>query len=229
MTALKQWHVLVGLLAVFVGMLIWRQTTAVPPQEVPLKFTSGQSVASRTKPGDEDAFEFALPRASQEESPTRLRKNIFASLDAPLLREPKARQKTPRSASSLQGPVASSLQPASTTSSAESASPVEPAGPPPPSAEELAAQAEREQQALKMKQAREQMAQFRYLGYLNQNGERKGFVGKGHEIYIVRQGDTLDGRFLVATIDANAVTLRDAAQNLETTLQLKSDSPSEPS
>ena len=229
MIALKQGHVLVGLLALLVGMVIWRQTTAVPPQEVPLKFKSGQSVVSRSKPGDEDAFEFALSRASQDESPTRLRKNIFASLDAPTLREPKVRPKSSRRTSSAQGSVASSLQLASTTSSAEPAQPVEPAGPPPPSAEELAAQAEREQQALKVKQAREQMAQFRYLGYLNQNGERKGFVGKGHEIYIVRQGDTLDDRFLVATIDANAVTLRDAAQNLETTLQLKSDSSSEPS
>ncbi|MCS6328023.1 MAG: hypothetical protein H8K06_13185 [Nitrospira sp.] len=220
---------LVGLVVVFMGMAIWRQATAVPPQEVPLKFKSGLSVASRTKPGDEDAFEFALPRASHDESPARLRKNIFASLDAPLLREPKARQKTPRSTSNLHGPVVSSLQPTSTASSGELASPVEPAGPPSPSAEELAAQAEREQQALKVKQAREQMAQFRYLGYLNQNGEQKGFVGKGHEIYIVRQGDTLDGRFLVATIDGSAVILRDAVQHLETTLQLKSDSSSDPS
>ncbi len=229
MTALKQWHVLVGLLVVFMGMVVWRQTTAVPPLEVPLKFTSGRPVASRSQVGDEDAFVWALPRASQEESPTRLRKNIFASLDASPLRESKARRQTPRRASRVQGSVAASVEPATTTPSAEAAPPVEPAGPPLPSAEELAAQVEREQQALKVKQAREQMAQFRYLGYLNQNGERKGFLGKGHDIYVVRQGDTLDGRFLVATIDVQAVTLRDTVQNLETTLQLKSDSSSEPS
>ncbi len=229
MTGPKQWHVLVGLLTVFVGMVVWRQMTIVPPQEVPLTFKSGQSAASRNRPGDEEAFALALPRVSHDESPTRLRKNIFASLDAQVQREPKRRQRTVQGTVGPQGPVASPASPPSSIASAELAQPIAPAAPPSPSPEELAAQAERERQALQVKQAREQMAQYRYVGYLNQNGERKGFVGKGHEIYIVRQGDTLDGRFLVATLDANAVTLRDAAQNLETTLQLKSDNSSESS
>lgn len=234
MRAFKQWHVLGGLFAVFVGMVFWRQTTMVLPQEVPLKFKSGQSLASRSKVEDEDAFELALPRASQDESSSRPRRNIFASLDTSTQRESKKPQKTAHDTPSTQRPIAlaspvlSDAAPPS-IEPAEPALPIPPTGPPLPSPEELAAQAEREQHALRVKEAREQMTQFRYLGYLNQNGERKGFLGKGHDIYIVRQGDRLDGGVLVAAIDANTVTLRDTAQNLETTLQLKSDSSSEPS
>jgi hypothetical protein len=44
------------------------------------------------------------------------------------------------------------------------------------------------------------MGQYRYLGYLNQQGVEKTFVGKGKDIYILRKGDKLDGKFFVASI-----------------------------
>lgn len=51
------------------------------------------------------------------------------------------------------------------------------------------------------------MGQYRYLGYLNQQGVYKAFVGKGNDIYIIRKGDKLDGKFLVASIDPTSVKL----------------------
>jgi hypothetical protein len=50
------------------------------------------------------------------------------------------------------------------------------------------------------KQVREQMGQYRYLGYVNQQGVQKAFVGKGKEIYIIRKGDTLDGKFSLVSL-----------------------------
>ncbi|MGH7255607.1 MAG: hypothetical protein ACREI3_07495, partial [Nitrospirales bacterium] len=81
--------------------------------------------------------------------------------------------------------------------------------PPPPSPEEIARQ-----------QARQQLSQYRYVGYLIQAGESKAFLGKGREIYIVRTGDTVEGRVQVAAIEPTTVKLRDTPTNLETTIPL---------
>jgi hypothetical protein len=101
---------------------------------------------------------------------------------------------------------------------------VPPPAPPGPTPEELAEQATRQQAELNLKQVREQMGQYRYLGYLSQQGVQKAFVGKGKDIYIIRKGDTLDGKFLVASIDPTTVKLREPSTSLETSLDLKKDS-----
>ena len=108
--------------------------------------------------------------------------------------------------------------------------PPAPPAPLPPSPEEIArqqkeltAQALRQQEELHRKQLLEQMAQYRYLGYVNQRGVQKAFLGKGREIYILRQGDTLDGKFLVALIETTAIKIRVVESKLETTLKLSKD------
>ncbi len=70
------------------------------------------------------------------------------------------------------------------------------------------------------------MAQYRYLGYVNQNGVQKAFLGKGPEIYILRQGDMLDGQFVVESIDAMTVTITESTSKLETILTLKKEGAS---
>ena len=72
-------------------------------------------------------------------------------------------------------------------------------------------------------QVREQMGQYRYLGYLNQQGVHKAFVGKGTDIYIIRKGDTLDGKFLVSAIDPTSVKLKEPITSLETSLDLTNE------
>ena len=67
------------------------------------------------------------------------------------------------------------------------------------------------------------MGQYGYLGYLNQQGVQKAFVGKGKDIYILRTGDKLDGKFLVASIDPTTVKLKEPATSLETSIELKKD------
>ena len=105
--------------------------------------------------------------------------------------------------------------------------------PPPPSLEELAQQQEalaalaaQQQEQLRRRQLLEQMGQYRYLGYVNQNGVQKAFLGKGREIYILREGETLEGKFQVALIEATTVKLLEHESKLETTLKLKKEESS---
>ncbi len=68
--------------------------------------------------------------------------------------------------------------------------------PPGPSPAELAAQ-----------RAREQLNQFRFLGYLTKRGESQAFLTNGQAIYIVKQGEMLDGQVQVNKIEPETIVL----------------------
>ena len=85
---------------------------------------------------------------------------------------------------------------------------------------EQAEQQARQQKEQAAQQARQQMAQYRFLGYLTQQGEHRAFLGKGQALFIVRLGETVEGKIQVAAIDASAVKLRETTTNVETTLPL---------
>jgi hypothetical protein len=78
-----------------------------------------------------------------------------------------------------------------------------PPPPPGPSAAELAGQ-----------RARQQLNQFRFLGYLTKGGESQAFLTNGQAIYIVKQGEMLEGRVQVNKIEPETVVL--STQVLET-------------
>ena len=73
-----------------------------------------------------------------------------------------------------------------------------PAPPPPPglSPEELAAQ-----------RARQQLNEFRFLGYLTRGGESQAFLTNGQAIYIVKQGEMLEGQVQVNRIEPETIVL----------------------
>jgi hypothetical protein len=73
-----------------------------------------------------------------------------------------------------------------------------------PSPEELAVQA-----------GRQELAQFRYLGYLNRAGRSQAFLAKGNTLLIVTSGETIEQRILVKTISPSGVTLQEAATKME--------------
>jgi len=81
--------------------------------------------------------------------------------------------------------------------------PLPPPPPPGPSAAELAGQ-----------RARQQLNQFRFLGYLTKGGESQAFLTNGQAIYIVKQGEMLEGRVQVNKIEPETVIL--STQVLET-------------
>ncbi|WP_447971408.1 hypothetical protein [Nitrospira sp. M1] len=68
--------------------------------------------------------------------------------------------------------------------------------PPGPSPEELAYQ-----------RAQQQLSKFRFLGYLKKGGESQAFLTKDESIYIVKQGETVEGRIVVNRIDPTLVIL----------------------
>ncbi|MGH7206079.1 MAG: hypothetical protein ACREI2_07715 [Nitrospiraceae bacterium] len=196
----RKWQAVLGLGLVWVALIVMRVTTEEEPKQVPLKFQSGLAVAKSIEAESENGQIVVKPiRTKAHQSPVMPKKNIFAPFEPPRLPTTVAKSKTLKQAN------APDPQPAAT-----------PVAPSPPSPEELAAQQARRQQEV----LRQQMAQYRYLGYLSQGGEERAFLGKGREIYIIRMGDTLEGRFQVASIDAKAVKLRETRTNLETLIQL---------
>ncbi len=78
-----------------------------------------------------------------------------------------------------------------------------PAPPPALSASDLAAQ-----------RARQQLNQFRFLGYLTRGGESQAFLTNGQAIYIVKQGEMLEGHVQVNKIEPETIVL--STQILET-------------
>jgi hypothetical protein len=62
---------------------------------------------------------------------------------------------------------------------------------------------------------RQELAQFRYLGYLNRAGRSQAFLAKGNALLIVTAGETIEQRILVKTISPSGVTLQEAATKME--------------
>ena len=215
-----------GLVLGWVALVGVRMVSGPELQRAPLTFKSGQTVAQTGEKGNPTVplvVRPVLARASQ--IPFKTSKNIFAPLEVQATQEKVARAKSRRSVKEPPPePVAESV--------------AAPAPPPPPSPEEVAAQLARQQQELARRQleqaeqqarqqkeqaaqqARQQMAQYRFLGYLTQQGEHRAFLGKGQALFIVRLGETVEGKIQVAAIDASAVKLRETTTNVETTLPL---------
>jgi len=219
MNASLQRYLLLGLGTVWCVLILMRILTAEAPQEVPLTFVSGKPAAkNRSAVGAPDPWQVKRVSMQAREMPEGPKKNIFAPLGestvvgATTVVATRAKRATP--APAPPPPVVAAIAPAA---------------PPEPTPEELAELAAWQQKELKLVQVREQMGQYRYLGYLNQQGLQKAFVGKGKDIYIIRKGDTLDGKFLVASIDPTTVKLREPTTSLETSIELQKDSALGPS
>jgi hypothetical protein len=218
MSSSLQRYVLLGLGGVWCVLILMHILTAEAPQEVPLTFVSGKpATKTRAAVGAPDPWQVKRVSTQAREMPDGPKRNIFAPLGgstvvgATTIVAKRSKQATP---------ALSPLQMVAVFA---------PTAPPAPTPEELAEQAARQQKELTQQEVREQMRQYRYLGYLDQQGVQKAFVGKGTSIYIIRKGDKLDGKFLVASIDPATVKLREATTSLETSIKLVKDSELGPS
>ena len=214
LTPWMKWVGLGGLVAVWLG-LVYVNVIAVPsPQEVPLTYKSGESAPATSQTAVVDAWELHSLQAPVRGLPGTSKKNIFATTMA---RSPNPHTRTAVLQRRHQALAASTA-----------VAPPAPAAPAPPSPEELArqqealaAQAAQQQEQLQRQQLEQQMGQYRYLGYGNQNGVQKAFLGQGRDIHILRQGDRLDGQFVVVAIDATTVKIAESTTKLETVFTLK--------
>ena len=213
----RKWSLLGGLVLVLLALIAIRVLNQPEPQRVPLTYQSGQRLARDAARGAAGLPTPVKPRTKKNQVTFREPKNIFARLGSASDTTSDARGrggKKPKLAM------------------AASSGPVQ--GPPPPPPEEsaeqlalrlqqLAAQQGRQQKELAAQQARQLMGQYRFFGYLTEGGEHRAFLAKGREIYIVRTGETVEGRIQVKAIDAASVKLRDPGTSLETTIPLTKD------
>ena len=88
-----------------------------------------------------------------------------------------------------------------------------PSIPPGPSPADLAAE-----------RARQQLNQFRFLGYLTKGGESQAFLTNGQSIYIVKQGEMLEGQVQVNKIEPELIVLttqvRETGNQIQATIPL---------
>ena len=90
-----------------------------------------------------------------------------------------------------------------------SASPDLAVSPPQQTPEELAIQA-----------GRQELAQFRYLGYLSRGGKAEAFLAKGNTLHIAKSGETIEQRILVKAVTPAGVTLQETSSHVEQTVAL---------
>lgn len=197
MTRRLQWLALCILLGIWVGVAIWIVADAPAPQRVPLKYVTGpasRTDASRFQAGSGLKVNLDLLAAARRRADKAFTapKNIFAPLPTEKVAPTHAKR-----------PLAVPKPAQAATAAAA------PAVPPPPSPEELAAQA-----------ARQELAQFRYLGYLSRDGKEEAFLSKGKELYIVRNDEMIEQRVLVKTVTATDVTLQEPRSRVERTVPL---------
>ncbi len=216
MTARSKWGLLGTLVLGWLVVLGFRIMNQPEPQRVPLKYKSG--LAQARPKGDLPPVVWPV-QAREIPVSFNTPKNIFAPPET--LTEPEKQKLAAARKRAKEAAV-------------PAVPPPQPAGPPPPTPEELAAQEARrqqelarQQQELAAQQARQLMSQYRFLGYLTQGGESKAFLSKGRDIFVVRAGETVDGRIQITAIDATSVKLKETGTNLETSIPLTK--PADPS
>ncbi len=216
MTISKHTLMLSGLIGIWVTVAVAQISNFPDVREVPLAYTSGQRVMKTANPNATDQEPVLRPmRIAASQLPLSPTRNIFDSAAAITAEKRIAKVSEQKNEAPTPTPAV------------VVATPVAPPVPPMPLPEELAERAARLAEERQRQHLREIMAQYRYLGYLTGHGEQKAFLSKGQDIYIIHLGDTLDGQFQVASITATAVRILATQGNVETTLQLKTESSTE--
>ena len=215
MTTRAKWMALLLLLATWAGIVVWLVMDTNEPQRVPLKFVSGQSGAQGVVRGQGKGglqVDLALLMANRQSADNSFvaPKNIFRPLkterETVMLSPPPKKREVPR-----QDPVPAPVTPPAPEHPMEAPPPpvanamppvtaVAPPAPPAPSGptpEELARQA-----------GRQELSQYRYLGYLVRGGRDEAFLSKGKDLHIVKAGETIDQHVLVKAIAPTGVTLQ---------------------
>jgi len=202
-----------GWLAIFLGatwaaLVIFEVTNQPSPERVPLKFKSGptQDIAEKHAHQSDNPFTVRLARAKTHELPHLPSHNIFASLDTP---SPEAtlRQVNKHTVSGLVKP-----------SQSPSPAPIVAAPPASPSEQELAAQRAIQQTEMARLEAMRELGAFRFLGFLEQDGLARAFLARGNELYVVKNGDAIDGRYVITVLDNSSVKIRATSTGAETTI-----------
>ncbi len=208
MTKRAQGWLAIFLCAIWAALVILQALNQVSPERVPLKFKSGpaQDIAEKNTHGSDYPFTVRLARAKTHELPHLPSHNIFAPLDTPSP-EATVRQMNKHTV----------LGQAKPTQSASPAPIVaEPAAP--PSEQEVAGQRAIQQAEMARLEAMRELGEFRFLGFLEQNGVAQAFLARGNELYVVANGDAVDGRYVITVLDTSSVKIHAVSTGVETTI-----------
>lgn len=201
-----------GLLAVLLGatwaaLVIFEVMSQPSPERVPLTFKSGpaQGIVGGPSSGFDNPFTVRPAKAKNHELPHLPSHNIFAPIDDSL-------------------PEATTHQVKKLTVSVQEKPPqlvspvpiVADLATPPPSEQEAAAHRAIQEAEMSRLAAMRELGAFRFLGFLEQNGIAQAFLARGNEIYVVANGDAVDGRYVITILDTSSVKIRAMSTGVET-------------
>ena len=216
MSTRTKWMVFLLLLSTWAGIAVWVLMETSEPQRVPRKFISGQTASQGIPRGQVNSalrVDLALLMANRQNADNSFiaPKNIFRPLKTEqdsVVHSSPSRREVQRKDPAPVAPVAPpTTAPAPPSPLAMAVPPAPPAPPPGPTPEELARLA-----------GRQELSQYRYLGYLIRNGKDEAFLSKGSTLHIVKTGETIDQRVLVKAIAPTGVTLQETASQVEHTV-----------
>ena len=69
------------------------------------------------------------------------------------------------------------------------------------------------------------MAQFTFLGFLKKDNKKTIFLSSNNEIFLVKKGDTIAGKYQVADITDEMITIRSSANGGEIIIPLVENRP----
>ena len=203
----KRW-LAIFLCATWAALAIFVAMNQPSPERVPLTFKSDSTHATDGKPahGSDNPFTLRLARAKTHELPHLPSHNIFAPIDTPSL-EATVRQMNKHTVSGQAKP------PQSSSPAPIAAEPV-----PPQSEEGIAAQRAIQQAEMARLETMRELGAFRFLGFLEQNGVAQAFLARGNELYVVANGDSVDGRYVITGLNTSSVKIRATSTGVETTI-----------
>lgn len=221
-----QW--MVGLLSLWGALGLWLWFSHGEPERVQLTNVSGPRPPAK---GVQLEWAVNQPKPTPE-SPAMPKRNLFAPLSerqeqmmlaAVTPRPRKEGQPHAKIAPSAPLVEEAAVTPVKQELEQPAPPPPAPVAPPQPqlSPQELADMRERQEREQRIGKLKAQAAQYKLIGLSEGGGVKQAFVEKGADIYVVKQGDTLDGVFMVSIIDLGGVKIRDAEFNVEYTMPIQ--------
>ena len=187
---------LVGLLLIWGTQVFFSGLEPDDSDIVATQPESGQAPTAGSSQGPHASIVFSMP-AAKESVKLATPRNIFAPLTSeftPKKDKPPSRRPSPPT--KPQPPVAMKSIPPK---------PVPPAGPTP---EQLA-----------RRQAEQEMNKYHFLGYLERAGEQHVFLSNGQALYIVKQGETVEGAIKLKSIMDTSVVLSKSLNGMDATVE----------
>ena len=185
MTTRIKWIICGGMFLLWGTLLIGYFLDPRDPIRKPLRYKTGQTASQVAQPQETPHVLATFHQPQTISLRFQKPRNIFAPLAGRPSDPVRPPNRASRKATTIQSRKPSSQDRAPASSTPSSLSPTQVA----------------------LERARRQLERFRFLGYLTQHGDQRVFLSNGQAIYIVRQGEIVEGTVQVEAIHPNTVVL----------------------